>query len=110
MPTSTTFTAEQSARLPGPEWRQTARRAAFNRFTELDALPTEAEEIWRYSRISELDLDGFRPAVAGESGVPDAVQAVLDAIGERSGLIVTRDGFTTVQDVGDSKVMVDDGE
>lgn len=37
------------------------------------ALPTPSEEIWRYSRIDELDLDAFRPAastplVAGPAG------------------------------------------
>ena len=28
------------------------------------ALPTAEQEIWRYSRIGELDLDRFRPAAA----------------------------------------------
>jgi len=35
---------------------QAAERAAAM------AVPTAAEEVWRYSRIGELDLDAFRPA------------------------------------------------
>ena len=106
MPTSSTFTAEASASLPGPPWLRDARRSAMERFSALDALPTEAEEIWRYSRISELDLDAFRPATAGgpearegsAAELPADVQRVIDAIGERAALIVTRNGQVIVDE------------
>src|SRR5947199_10601406 len=63
------------------------------------ALPTEAEEIWRYSRISELDLRSYSPAgEAGGDGVPAAVESLLAAIGERSGLAVTRNGHLAVSE------------
>ncbi|HEX3541400.1 MAG TPA: Fe-S cluster assembly protein SufD [Acidimicrobiales bacterium] len=51
------------------------------------SLPTEAEEIWRYSRISQLDLDAFVPNTPGRD-VPASAQPVLDAIGARSALLV----------------------
>ncbi|MDP9388595.1 MAG: Fe-S cluster assembly protein SufD [Actinomycetota bacterium] len=69
--------------------------AAFERFAGAP-LPTEAEEIWRYSRISQLDLDAYvPPAPDGASppaGLPDELLPVLEAAGPRSGLLVLRDG------------------
>ncbi|MGH9224559.1 MAG: Fe-S cluster assembly protein SufD [Acidimicrobiales bacterium] len=59
-------------------------------------LPTEAEEIWRYSRISELDLDRFRPAPAADApGVPAALQPVVDAASPFAALLVVRNGQVT---------------
>ena len=39
-------------------------RAAAAERAAAAAWPTPAEEIWRYSRIDELDLDRFTPATA----------------------------------------------
>jgi hypothetical protein len=33
--------------------------------------PSAEEEIWRYSRIAELDLDAFTPIVAGQASAPN---------------------------------------
>src|SRR5215204_2028075 len=48
----------QSAGTAGDDRVAAAERAAAMPF------PTPAEEIWRYSRIGELDLERFRPGVA----------------------------------------------
>ena len=48
--------------LVGPDLEQ--RLAAAERFAATE-LPTAEEEIWRYSRIGELDLDRFSPAAVG---------------------------------------------
>ena len=40
------------------------QRAAAAERAAVAAWPTPAEEIWRYSRVDELDLDRFTPAVA----------------------------------------------
>ena len=48
--------------LVGPVLEQ--RLAAAERFAATE-LPTAEEEIWRYSRIGELDLDRFSPAAVG---------------------------------------------
>src|SRR4051812_30112514 len=68
-------------------------------------LPTEAEEIWRYSRISELDLGAYAPATAATvdgagagAGVPAGVESLLAAIGPRSALAVTRNGHLVVSE------------
>jgi len=51
-------------------------------------MPTAAEEVWRYSRIAQLDLDTFEPATAGDAVVPACAQPIIDAIAARSALIV----------------------
>ena len=50
--------------------------------------------MWRYSRIGALDLDAYAPAggTAPGAGVPDELAALLEAVGERSALVVVRNG------------------
>ncbi len=63
-------------------------------------LPTEKDEVWRYSRIDELDLDRYRPVRPApsddgdrsESSASERAQPLLDALGPRSGLLITVDG------------------
>jgi Fe-S cluster assembly protein SufD len=55
------FTPDVAATLGGPEWLQ-ARRASAAAAVAAGALPTTDEEVWRYSRIGELDLSRYRPA------------------------------------------------
>jgi len=64
------FTVDAAAELGGPDWLQARRRAAAERFGAAE-LPSEQEEVWRYSRIGELDLERFAPA-------PTAAQVVVD--------------------------------
>lgn len=96
------FPADAPSDLPGPPWLRARRAAAFERFQAAD-LPTEAEEIWRYSRIDELDLDAYSPVSAvSEAGavdptglerdLPPALEAVAAAVGERAGLVVVHNG------------------
>src|SRR5438552_16214131 len=86
------FTPEAASRLPGPEWLRSRRTAAAERFGALE-LPTEAEEVWRYSRISELDLDAYAPVEGGgPSGLPTEAEGGVLAVGETAGLLVVRDG------------------
>ncbi|HEX7096902.1 MAG TPA: Fe-S cluster assembly protein SufD [Acidimicrobiales bacterium] len=66
---SSPFSPDAARSLPGPPWLAERRAAAAERFA-VTTLPTTAEEVWRYSRIDELDLDRYRPfspngAVAG---------------------------------------------
>jgi Fe-S cluster assembly protein SufD len=89
------FTAEASSSLPGPRWLHARRDAAFERFAT-SSLPSESEEIWRYSRIDDLELDAYRPVsteASVEPGIPAEFQPVLDAIGERDGLLLFRNGM-----------------
>ncbi len=75
-------------------------------------LPTEKDEVWRYSRIDQLDLDRFRPAGpsrAGDAPGPspsERIHALVDGLGPRSGLVVTINGVlaTVSSTVGDDVV------
>jgi Fe-S cluster assembly protein SufD len=98
----TEFTADAATTLPGPGWMKQRRADALARF-EADELPTEAEEVWRYSRIDELDLSAYRPIAGSEAatGLPAAVTAIADAAGPRSGLLVLRDGRVAHAEVRD---------
>ena len=59
--------------------------------------------MWRYSRIDDLDLEDFAP-VADEpstASVPAALQPLLDAAGERAGLVLCVNGrIAAVEQVG----------
>ena len=88
------FTPESSAAVPGPEWLRAKRAAAAERVARAE-LPTDAEEVWRYSRIGELDVDAYAPLapdVATDPSVPEPLERVLSVAGERAGLVVLRNG------------------
>ncbi len=94
-----TFTPASAAALPGPSWLERRRSDAAERFASAP-LPTEKDEVWRYSRIDQLDLDRFHPAVRSsgdDGGGPDPrtmerVRALVDRMGPRAALIVSYNG------------------
>ena len=90
----TPFSPDASAALGGPDWLRSRRAAALDRFSDAP-LPSAEQELWRYSRVAELDLDRYAPALeapGGDGALPADVQAVLDAAGPRSALVVLRNG------------------
>ena len=88
------------------------RRAAAAEAFASSPLPTEKDEVWRYSRIDQLDLDRFRPAGSDQTGGdpgPSAsgrIHAMVDGLGTRSGLVVTINGTlaTLASSVGDDQL------
>jgi Fe-S cluster assembly protein SufD len=92
----TAFTPEAARALGGPDWLVERRLAAAEQVAGLE-WPTPADEIWRYSRIDELDLDRYRPPARDELGEPGPEPApgggpVAAEAGERAGLVVVRNG------------------
>jgi len=90
------FTADASRAIPGPEWLAARRRAAADQLAGV-SWPTPAEEIWRYSRIDEFDLERYQPVPPEELGAPGVEGApgggpFAAEAGERAGLVVVRDG------------------
>ena len=88
------FTPEQAEGLPGPKWLKTARLAAAQRFSKAQ-LPSEAEEVWRYSRIDELDLDKFHPFqvnVSSQAAIPDQLNSLLNSFSQNSGFLLFHNG------------------
>lgn len=94
--TTTAFTADASRALSGPAWLAERRLAASERLGAV-SWPSAAEEIWRYSRIDEFDLDRYRPIPPDEIGEPGDERAPgggpwAAEAGERAGMVVVRDG------------------
>ena len=85
------FTADVSAGLPGPEWLSEIRRKAFEGLEDVDP-PSPDEEVWRYSRIADLDLDGFAP-LKRQRASNSVVERDLSAFGEMAGVVVIRNGW-----------------
>jgi Fe-S cluster assembly protein SufD len=60
------FTVDANTLLGGPDWLA-ARRATAAERGAAAPLPTADEEVWRYSRIGELDLGRYTPAAAAST-------------------------------------------
>src|SRR5713101_2341035 len=92
----TAFTSDAARALPGPDWLRQRRLNAVERLAGV-AWPTADQEIWRYSRVGELDLDGYSPFTPEMQGEPGAESApgggpIAAEAGARSGLVVVRNG------------------
>lgn len=86
---STAFSPDAARALSGPDWLVTRRRAAADRFATLE-LPTPEEEVWRYSRIADLELSRYAPI---EPGAPDFDDDELVRLaGDADLVVVTTDG------------------
>jgi Fe-S cluster assembly protein SufD len=103
---STRFTPEASLAIGGPDWLVDRRRRAAEQLGALE-WPTADEEIWRYSRIGDLDVDRYEPmdeAALGAVGVENAGGGgvVAAEAGSRSGLVVVRDGRVVHHELDDA--------
>ena len=88
------FSVDAAREVAGPGWLVERRVAAAERL-HAGQLPTTAQEVWRYSPIDKLDLAAYHPAPPAPAGRPEITglaAALVDALGERSGLAFTVDG------------------
>jgi Fe-S cluster assembly protein SufD len=68
------------------------RAAGFAAFASAE-MPSESEEVWRYSPINELDLDAFGPVAGGEAEAANVYLGELTPLlGELSGHVVVHNG------------------
>jgi Fe-S cluster assembly protein SufD len=71
------------------------RLASWERFLSSE-LPRESEEIWRYSRIEELDLERYAPCAEGAgasvAAPPAQLRALVAAAGADATVVVSRNG------------------
>ncbi|HEY5026326.1 MAG TPA: SufD family Fe-S cluster assembly protein [Acidimicrobiales bacterium] len=71
------------------------RAEAWERFSASN-VPTESEEVWRYSGIDAFDLDAFAPlapkTTVGSDAALGLARRLADSLGPRAGLVVTRNG------------------
>ncbi len=91
----TSFTPDAARALGGPDWLAERRRQAAERLAGI-TWPTADEEIWRYSRIDQFDLDRYRPLTRSDPGLVDGPAPgggpVAAEAGERAGLVVVHTG------------------
>jgi Fe-S cluster assembly protein SufD len=88
-----TFTAEASAGLPGPDWLRARRAGGYEAFAS-SPLPSESEEVWRYTPIDGLVLDEFAPP-GNEAPAPAGDQllaALTTALGAVAGSVLVHNG------------------
>jgi Fe-S cluster assembly protein SufD len=78
---------------PAPAWLDERRRAPPARIGD-PTLPSTDEEVWRYSRVADIDLADWTPVTdAPAAGIPDAVAEILAGLPDRSATVVVRNGF-----------------
>lgn len=96
-PTLHTFTADASAALAGPEWLRARRAAGYEAFAAAE-LPSESEEVWRYSPIDRLALEDFTPSPAGDApassdaAASDLLAALAADLGGTAGALLVHGG------------------
>jgi len=97
--TLSTFSAEASASLGGPDWLRRRRATGYEAFSSTP-LPSESEEVWRYSPIDDLSLEDFSPGVApapeaAGAGSPEAIElfdALRRAVGRTAAGVLVQGG------------------
>jgi Fe-S cluster assembly protein SufD len=87
------FTPDASRALGGPDWLARRREAAFERFRS-KALPTEAEDLWKYSDVDGFDLDAYAPCVEYPTGPDESslVSLAMRAPERWAAVVVTVNG------------------
>ena len=100
-----TFTIDVADALGGPDWLRRRRVAAAEVATSM-SLPTAEAEVWRYSRIGDLDLARYTPIDATEvvvgddptdGSLPTSVRDLIAELGPVSGVVVVQDGRVVVR-------------
>jgi Fe-S cluster assembly protein SufD len=96
--TLSTFSAEASASLGGPDWLRRRRTAGYEAFSSTP-LPSESEEVWRYSPIDELSLEDFTPGdepdpAAGDGSPPatELFESLRSALGRTAASVLVHGG------------------
>ncbi|MCU1343997.1 MAG: Fe-S cluster assembly protein SufD [Acidimicrobiia bacterium] len=92
------FSTTAARGIAGEPWLQQWRAEAAERW-EASVLPSPDEEIWRYSRIAELDLGAYHLPAAAVQPVPEAHLARLRALNP-SALIVLINGLVAHREIG----------
>ena len=78
---------------PAPAWLDERRRAVADRLGE-PLLPSTDEEVWRYSRVADIDLADWAPVTdVPPPGIPGAVSELLETLPDRAATVVVRNGF-----------------
>ena len=90
------FTAERAAALDGPAWLRERRNEAAEELSVMP-MPSEKEEVWRYTPIDELRLDDYTAQAGGERDDLGAlgtafVRGIVDDLPSHSALLTVVNG------------------
>lgn len=86
--------------MSSPQWLLDRRSAALP--PEDLTLPSTDEEVWRYSRVADLDLAAWEVLDERTNGVPAEAQAVLESLGHLAGGLVVCNGSVVASRLDDS--------
>jgi Fe-S cluster assembly protein SufD len=88
-----TFSAEGSAALAGPGWLRDRRAAGYEAFAST-LLPSEEEEVWRYTPIDQLSLKRYE-AVSANGETPDGSEyaaSLTRSLGPTAAVVLVHNG------------------
>src|SRR5205085_3065566 len=107
----TAFTADAARALTGQDDLRARRAEAADQFAT-SPLPSTDEEVWRYSRIADLDLDAYvLPAeLPAGVGLPGELAGPLSVVPSRAATVVTVNGRVASVEVNDPDVQVLTGD
>jgi Fe-S cluster assembly protein SufD len=96
-----TFSADAAAGLAGPEWLRARRASGYQAFAAAD-LPSESEEVWRYTPIEELALEDvtLAPAQPSDPGAAasDLLARLAADLGRTAGTVLVHNGSVVTRE------------
>ena len=103
----TAFTADAARSLAGADQLRDRRAEAAEQFGAA-SLPSTDEEIWRYSRVPDLDLDlyGIEAPAPTNGAIPNELAPALLSVPDRAATIVFVNGRLAHVDVRDPAVTI----
>jgi Fe-S cluster assembly protein SufD len=90
------FSADASSSLPGPPWLRARRAAGYEAFVSAP-LPSEGEEVWRYTPINDLALGACTPPSterpSGTAPGDELCRAIAEAVGSPAASVLVHNGW-----------------
>lgn len=88
--------------MASPQWLVNRRSAAPNAAEFV--MPSTDEEVWRYSRVADLQLSDWSVVSERSEGVPAEAVTLLESLGHLAGAVVVRNGAVVAARLDDALV------
>lgn len=85
------FSASYSSTLEGPPWLRALRERAVRRLDSTQ-FPDTSSELWRYSRVGDIDLSRYRPAEGTTTGIGDDARELAAGVTDEEARFLATDG------------------
>ena len=85
--------------MSSPRWLLDRRSASTP--PEQLVLPSTDEEVWRYSRVADVDLSSWEIVAERSEGVPPEVTSLLESLGHLAAAVVVRNGAVVAARIDD---------